>query len=104
MEKVLQVLGLERNVKKGHWDPTTDIHHLGCGIDTRRGTYYVIHEKQQRLRKFAADLLGEGSRQRQLIPVRKLASFAGLAQSVILALPAARLFLRSLHDCVSTRT
>jgi hypothetical protein len=37
-----------------------------------------------------------------MVPRRQLAAFAGLAQSLYLALPPARLFLRSIHDTISS--
>jgi hypothetical protein len=40
---------------------------------------------------------------RRLMSARHLASFTGLAQSVYLAVPTARLYLRAIHDCISTR-
>ena len=40
---------------------------------------------------------------RRLVPARFLASFVGLAQSMYLAVPSARLYLRALHDVISSR-
>ncbi|KAK3241448.1 hypothetical protein CYMTET_48799 [Cymbomonas tetramitiformis] len=48
-------------------------------------------------------LLSEASRQRRWLPARKLAAFTGLCQSVYLAVPPARLYLRELHFVLSTR-
>ena len=105
VELVLHSLGLTRNVDKGHWDPTTTLQHLGLTVSTtnKGGEYSIPEDKQKRIRQFAKDLIQEGKRNRRLVPVRRIAAFAGLAQSVYLALPCARMFLRSLHDCVATK-
>ena len=52
----------------------------------------------------ARRLIAISGQQRRLVKVRDLASFVGFAQSVELACPAARLYLRSLHDVMATRS
>ena len=59
--------------------------------------------KEERLRKGARDILCRAARHRRWLPVRVLAGFAGLAQSVQLALPLARLYLRGIFDVIKTK-
>lgn len=99
---VLELLGLQRQPSKGQWDPVQCLQHLGLGVDTVRGQFFVSPERLARLHDFAGDLLGRAARSQGLVPKRQLAAFAGLAQSMYLALPPARLFLRSTHDCISS--
>ena len=107
VKTVLDSLGLTRNPAKGDWEPTQRLDHLGLTVSTELseggGRYLVPPAKQKRVTRFAKDLLGELKRERRLLPARKLASFAGLCQSLYLALPCARMFLRSLHDCLAAK-
>ena len=103
VDAVLALLGLSRNASKGVWEPCQVLQHLGLGVDTKRGMFFVTPERLEKLRTAGRRLLcracsngGQG-----LVPVRQLAGFTGLAQSLYLALPAARLFLRSLHEAVA---
>jgi len=97
---VLDLLGLSRNPKKGVWEPTQMMEHLGIGIDTATGVFFVTPERLSKLQRFAKDLLCVGCSKttRGLVPKRRLAAFVGLAQSLHLAIPPARYYLRSLHD------
>ena len=98
---VLDLLGLRRNPKKGVWEPVQALTHLGLGVDTVKGKFFVPPARLIKLQGCAKDLLGRGCRNRGMLPTRKLAAFAGLAQSLYLALPPARLFLRPIHDTVA---
>ena len=101
---MLDTLGLATNDSKCHWDPTTRLQHLGLIVQTSPTAKYLIPpDKLARLKTFAHDIKVAAIRNRRLTPARKLAAFTGLAQSLYLALPCARLFLRSIHDCVATR-
>ncbi|KAK3288433.1 hypothetical protein CYMTET_4090 [Cymbomonas tetramitiformis] len=71
VQLVLHRLGLRRNEKKGQWEPTQVVEHLGLEVDLKLGQFRV----------------NDG----------RLASFTGLCQSVYLAVPAARLYLRELY-------
>ena len=105
VETVLADLGLSRNPAKGHWEPTKTCEHLGLIVSTTNngGEYSVPLKKLQRIRQFAVDLKRDSLQRRRLCPVRRLASFTGLCQSVYLVLPCARMFLRSIHDSISTK-
>ena len=102
-EAVLHALGLSRNTGKGVWEPVQRIEHLGVGIDTSAGLFFVPPEKLARITCMAKGLLSRGSRCARRVPVRDLAAFCGLTQSMYLAIPPARFLNRSLHDVVGTR-
>ena len=98
VDALLALFGLARNPKKGVWDPAQVVQHLGLGIDTKNGQFFVTPERLQKLRSSARTLLCAAAARTGLVQRKALASFAGLAQSLYLAIPAARLMLRSLHD------
>ena len=99
---VLELLGLTRNAKKGVWEPTQALEHLGLGVDTARGVFFVTPARLHTLANRARAVLCVAARNNGLVPRKELASFAGLAQSLYLAVPAARHWLRTLHDCIAT--
>ena len=99
---VLELLGLSRNVKKGVWEPTQALPHLGLGVDTKRGVFFVTPGRQAKVQRAAREILGVSAAAHSLIPRRRLAGFVGLAQSLALAVPRARAHLRSLHDVIAT--
>ena len=66
------------------------------------GLFLVPKEKETKLATFARGLIVRAKRNRRLIPRRQLAVFAGLAQSVYLAVPMSALYLRAVHDSVAT--
>ncbi|KAK3233421.1 hypothetical protein CYMTET_56282 [Cymbomonas tetramitiformis] len=101
--RVLVRLGLLRNEKKGQWEPTQLVEHLGLEVDLKAGQFRVTPASLQKIHLQSKALLSEASRQRRWLPARKLAAFTGLCQSVYLAIPPARLYLRELHFVLSTR-
>ena len=100
---VLQRLGLQRHPDKGFWEPTQRLEHLGMDVDTREGVFRVPPSKLRNLMQQAGGLLATAAKDARLVRVRALASFVGYAQSVELACPAARFYLRALHDVMATR-
>ncbi|KAK3233369.1 hypothetical protein CYMTET_56327 [Cymbomonas tetramitiformis] len=101
--RVLVRLGLSRNEKKRQWEPTQLVEHLGLEVDLKAGQFRVTPARLQKIHLQSKALLSEASRQRRWLPARKLAAFTGLCQSVYLAVPPARLYLRELHFVLSTR-
>jgi len=99
---VLELLGLSRNEKKGVWEPTHALQHLGLGVDTEKGVFFVTPGRQAKVQRAAREILGVSGAAQSLIPRRRLAGFVGLAQSLALAVPRARAHLRSLHDVIAT--
>ena len=104
VDQVLENLGLSRNPKKGQWDPGKEIYHLGLDIDMRRCEFRAPSEKLARISCQAHDLLCRAARNRRSVPVRELSKLAGRAQFLYLAIPAARFYLRELHNVVSSKT
>ena len=103
-QQVLDYLGITRHPEKGWWEPTQRLEHLGLDVDTAAGLFRVPPRKLDDLERQAREIRGLASREARLVPCRLLAGFIGFAQSVQLACPPARFFLRSLHDVLSTRT
>jgi hypothetical protein len=99
IDDTLKACGLERNRDKGCWVPTQRIEHLGMTIDAERMLFLATPKQEQRVRAFAADILHMAARRTRVVPVRVLAAFAGLAQSLRLAVPEARLQTLSLYRC-----
>ena len=103
VQAVLDVLGLRRHPGKGEWEPVQTLKHLGLGIDTKKGIFFVTPDRLQKMKALAKEILGRAARNARRVPVRLLASFSGLTQSFYLAVPPARFFNRSLHDVISSR-
>ncbi|KAK3278548.1 hypothetical protein CYMTET_13527 [Cymbomonas tetramitiformis] len=97
VQLVLHRLGLRRNEKKGQWEPTQVVEHLGLEVDLKLGQFRVTERRVHKIHTRAKEILCDATRNRRWIPARRLASFTGLCQSVYLAVPAARLYLRELY-------
>ncbi|KAJ1641140.1 hypothetical protein T492DRAFT_583485, partial [Pavlovales sp. CCMP2436] len=94
LERVLDSLGLIRHPDKRVWEPTQRLEHLGLEIDTSRSLFLIPPRKQHQLAGQARELLWAAASQRRLVSERLLSSFIGCAQSVHLACPATRFYLR----------
>jgi biotin operon repressor len=101
--EVLAALGIARHPEKAVWEPTQRLEHLGLDVDAREGLFRVPPRKLQGLMTQARSLICQAARSSRWLPARVLASFVGYAQSVELACPMARLYLRALHDAMATR-
>lgn len=99
----LETLGLARNPKKGQWEPSQTIHHLGLDIDFKECVFRAPADKLAKISSAAHDLLCRAARNKRYVPVRSLAMLAGKAQFLYLALPPARFYLRELHNVMSTK-
>ncbi|KAK3277816.1 hypothetical protein CYMTET_14201 [Cymbomonas tetramitiformis] len=97
VQLVLHRLGLQRNEKKGQWEPTQVVEHLGLEVDLKLGQFRVTERRVHKIHTRAKEILCNAARNRRWIPAMRLASFTGLCQSVYLAVPAARLYLRELY-------
>eukprot|EP00873_Tetraselmis_striata_P008205 jgi/Tetstr1/428469/TSEL_018480.t1 len=100
---LLDSLGLLRNPAKGLWESVQYGEHLRVDIDTATGYIYAPVDKLQRLARQAKQLLQRAARDARWLPVRELHSLAGRAQYLFLAIPAARFYLRELHDVVGSK-
>ena len=100
---LLAELGLSRNPSKGCWEPVQVMQHLGLIIDTARGEFRAPEAKLQAISVLAKGLLRSEAQHKRWVPAKRLAALAGKAQFLYLAIPAARFYLRELHNVVSTR-
>ncbi|KAK3268079.1 hypothetical protein CYMTET_23396 [Cymbomonas tetramitiformis] len=73
------------------------VEHLGLEVDLKLGQFRVTERWVHKIHTKAKEILCDAARNRRWIPARRLASFTGLCQSVYLAVPAARLYLRELY-------
>ena len=99
----LEFLGLTRNTSKGQWEPQLTVEYLGMEVDSKDGVFRVPATKVKKIKQLAVSLLCRAKREKRWLPARAIASFAGLVQSVYLAVPPARYHLRSLHDVLKTK-
>eukprot|EP00854_Cymbomonas_tetramitiformis_P018308 gene18308-biopygen18893 len=97
VEKHLSRLGLFRNEKKGHWEPTQLAKHLGLEVDFKEGLFRVTEARLKKIHAKATGLICRAARDQRWVQARELAGFNGLYQSVFLAVLAARLYLRELY-------
>ena len=102
VDALLELLGLRRNARKGCWDPTQHLQHLGLGVDTVTMTFFVPLARRAKLAAAAAGLLATANSSAGLVGKRRLAGTAGLLASCTLAMPLARHHLRALYDALST--
>eukprot|EP00873_Tetraselmis_striata_P046313 jgi/Tetstr1/466577/TSEL_011079.t1 len=103
LSTLLDRLGMLRNPNKGVWEPTQVGPHLGLIIDLKRGEFRAPEEKLIALAKAARSLLGRAASNKRWLQARQVASFAGKAQFMYLAVTPARFFLRELHCVLATR-
>ncbi|KAK3246580.1 hypothetical protein CYMTET_43889 [Cymbomonas tetramitiformis] len=62
--RVLVRLGLSCNEKKGQWEPTQLVEHLGLEVDLKAGQFRVTPARLQKIHLQSKALLSEASRQR----------------------------------------
>ena len=98
VEQLYTRLGLQINKAKSILEPTQSIRHLGLILESAQQRYRIPEDKLRRIERQATDILTLAQRYKRRVPSGRLASFAGLAQSLRLALPPAQLLLRSLYD------
>ena len=97
-------LGLAVSPTKGQHEPSQRLDdHLGHAVDSTRGLFLLTPRRETQLAAEARSLICLATRERRLVPPRRLAAFAGLAQSSYLAVPLGRFMLRALHDDLATR-
>ena len=105
VDSLMEQLGLERHNEKGVWDGgATRVAHLGVMWDTERMTFTATEPKVEKVRRMAKELIREAVAGRRWVTRSKLASFCGVAVSMMLPIPLARFYTRSLHDALSDWT
>jgi hypothetical protein len=104
VESLLEQLGLLRNPKKGVWTPTKVGDHLGLTVDlNKHGEFRAPPDKLRQLTHQASFLLGRAASNARWLPARQLATFAGKAQFLCLAIAPALFFLREFHNVLAKR-
>lgn len=91
-------LGITLHPTKTDWDPKQTRQHLGMLVDTVKGEFRVPADKLARIRCMAKDILCHAGRNKRYVTPKSLKSFAGLGVSLYIALPQARMYLRSIYD------
>ena len=99
-KKLFKELGLIIKESKSNWVPSTRFTHLGLIVDTVLMEMVCPVEKLQRIKGTAKHLLSIACKDARRVVKRQLAQFAGLCNSVSLALPPVRFFLRSMFDAM----
>jgi hypothetical protein len=94
VDRLLTSLGLFRHPSNGLWEPTKYGHHLGIDIDTTKCLFFALAGPLPKLVKQARQILQRPTRANRWLLVNELQSFAGQAQYLFLAIPAARFVLR----------
>ncbi len=95
-------LGLSIHPTKGYHTATQVGEHLGMEMDFEKGIFRAPVKKLRDISVLAKNLLCTASKNKRWVSVKALASLAGKAQFLHLAIPIARFYLRELHDVVSS--
>ncbi|KAK3272990.1 hypothetical protein CYMTET_18741, partial [Cymbomonas tetramitiformis] len=103
VRRVLARVGLSRNEKKGQWEPGQLIEHPGLEVDLREGLFRVTETRVNKIHAQARSIICDASREKRWLSARRLAAFNGLCQSVYIAVPAARMYLRELYFELTTK-
>lgn len=103
MGNVMRSLGLTRHPRKGEWQGSTCVQHLGVVIDTKRMKFHISPAKISRVRGLAAALLKQSRVGRRWVSREKVRSFTGVCVSLTLAMPFARFHCRALYDDLSPK-
>ena len=75
---------------------------MGMTLDFERGLFVAPKPKLDTIAALAKQLLVKAAQNKRWVPVKALASLAGKAQFLHLAIPVARFYLRELHDIVKS--
>jgi hypothetical protein len=99
---LLDDLGLQVRPTKGYHTPVQVGDHLGMTIDMKKNEFRALEAKLANISALAKQLPVRSAKHKRWVPVKSLASLAGKAQFLHLAVPVARFYLRELHDVVKT--
>eukprot|EP00854_Cymbomonas_tetramitiformis_P034015 gene34015-biopygen3239 len=75
VSKLLPRLGLFRNEKKGHWEPTQLVEHLGLEVDFKEGLFRVTERRLKKIHSKATAILCRATRERRWVQARELARY-----------------------------
>jgi hypothetical protein len=95
-------LGLNIHPTKGYHTAVQVGDHLGMTLDLEKSEFRAPQAKLKSIAALAKELLVRSSKNKRWVPVKSLASLAGKAQFLHLAIPVARFYLRELHDIVKS--
>lgn len=102
ISEVIERLGLEHHEGKGTWvEGSQRLEHLGVIWDTVRMEFKAAMLKVEKIRRMARSLLHEVRLEKRWVSRKLLASFSGVALSMMLPIPLARFYTRSLHDALA---
>ncbi len=99
---LLASLGVKVHPTKGHFLPVLVGEHLGMIMDFDKGIFRAPTAKLKSIALLAKTLLCIAASHKRWVSVKSLASLAGKAQFLHLAILVARFLLRELHDAVKT--
>jgi len=103
VQRILDRLGLCRNMSKGMWEPAQAIVHLGIGVDSVKNLFFVPEDKLVVLKAAARSLVTYAASHRRWVHHQRLESFVGFAMSLMVALQQVRTRTRSLYNALADR-
>ena len=98
LDQLLLKAGLRRKRRKGCWDGSPRLDHLGSVIDTNAQVFGITDKRVQKIQAMARKLLHQARQNRTLVETFLSRHFLGVAISCSLAMPLARFYTRPLHD------
>jgi hypothetical protein len=93
-------LGLSRKPGKGHWEPSTQICHLGVHIDTHLGRMTLDPDNAAKLVRKGRQIVAICRHTKRRVATKSLQSFLGACQFATIAVPELATYLRLLYDAV----
>ncbi len=99
---LLTDLGLHIHPTKGYHTLVQVEDHLGMTLDLEKSEFRAPQAKLISITTLSKQLLVRSSKNKRWVPVKSLASLAGKAQFLHLAIPVARFFSWELHNVVKS--
>ena len=94
--KLLVSLGYYLGVRKCIFDPCQRIVFLGMIVDSVECSFFVTDKRKMKLSELRESIL-----QRQAVPLSELQRFAGLCISMVMAIPAAKLYISCCNRAIA---
>ena len=99
---LLTDMGLYIHPTKGYHTAIQVGDHLGMTLDLKKNEFRAPQAKLSNIAALAKQLLVKSAKIKRWVPVKSLASLAGKAQFLHLAIPVALFYLREMHDVVKS--
>lgn len=96
IEVLMDSLGIKRH--PGFWGGAQVVQHLGVMIDTVQMKLFVTEHKKIKVRRMAQTILKQVLLGRRYVDASLISSFCGTCISLMLAMPWARFYTRSLYS------